>query len=88
MSMVKFNINQYVWIVLTQYGVDCIAENKGNPLIYFPLSLIDAKAGSKHQMQLHTLISSIGKFIGPSFSDTPFETTIEFDVMDIQVEGE
>jgi hypothetical protein len=77
---VRFNINDYVRVKLTDLGRNVIANYTAEFQVRHNIALThwpkdDAEGWSK--WQAHDLISTFGEHLGPGFGDVPFETTIE-----------
>lgn len=84
MTTIDFNINNYVFVRLTDYGRECLRKNydelashfKGGLPWKFDLPKEDADGWSKWQM--HALMDALGKYVGIA-KEIPFETTIRIE---------
>lgn len=75
----KFNLNQYVKIKLTDYGRHILEADHNALYVYFsnPPKFVMPKedAGGWSKWQLHYVFARFGKYIGMG-KEIPFETTI------------
>jgi len=81
MKMMKFNINDYVKVKLTPFGVEILARKhaelkKEYPSLHeFKMPVIDSEGYTKYQMW--HLMQDFGDCLG--FGTLPFETTIDIE---------
>lgn len=81
--MKTFNINDYVWVKLTDSGrrihleMHHATEELYRQTLPYTAPVEDAQGRSR--WQLHELMSYYGSFLLPGLGDQPFATTIELE---------
>jgi hypothetical protein len=81
--MIEFNINEYVYVKLTDAGMDELKRQYNDLKLKFPtldeLKEPNTDINGFSKWQMHDLMNRFGNMIGP-FLPIPFETTIRFEV--------
>jgi len=79
MEEIEFNINDYVKVKLTNYGVGLLMERHEKLKKVFPRLgefKIELEDDGYYKIQLHNLMNDFGDSIYMGATDLPFETNI------------
>lgn len=89
-----FNVNEYVWVKLTDYGRECHRKDHDDFVANIrrltgddpkmPYSPPDEDSEGWSRWQGHELMRQFGPHMGIGFGPVPFETTIRLDSKDLK----